>query len=339
MVEEKNNKGLYALLIILIVCIIGLVSYIVYKDIIKNNPKEKENITDTRKQEIEQNKNLQEYKGKDDETVAEYGIISYGEVNPLKNLNFDTKEFSEMVTITSDKIKYDNPDDNAKTDIPISNVIQAGVNCNCGGCFDIYYLKSDGNLYSIKLDYGKVPKNYKSELISSNVSRMAIFEHGTIDSTTCGGAILALKDKDGKVTVWDKDVSSFERYWLEESGHEHDLFVVSNKAKVKNYLKDENGKNIIAKKVYVTETDVIAYTYNGLDVVDHTDYGVYILNDDDYLYYISDYTKINLSKYNNSKVQSIQETEENIVVTFEDNTTKTIKAEPAYDYNKELKFR
>ena len=253
---------------------------------------------------------------------AKYGILVYGEVNPYKNLDFNQKEFSIYVTLKDNIIEYANGNTNQIINIPVENVIQVGLDYDCKGYYYIYYLNKSGELYSIKLNNNMLDVNYNSQLVSKNVKNFYLAERKLTRKSTCDEYDLIIKDNNERLSVNGCASELLERYWINNIGTDSELFVVSKNAKVENYLKDENGENIVAKKVFVRETDKYG-------VIVHN---VYIVDKDDYLYYAEDYIKDSFIKYYESKVKNIEVKSDEIVVTYNDDTSVTLNAELAYDY-------
>ncbi len=325
------------IIIVLSVILVGLVGYICYDKFYNTKP----NLSDN-------NGEYDEY----DFSMAEYGILSYGEVNPFKNLDFgkivgynydEDDNFIEVNgnTITYNYEVYDDDNDDANIislDLEISNLKQAGLACNCGGCYAIYYLSGD-SLYEVSLDHNYLEKdddgtyNSSTRLITKNVAAFTLYEVGEIESTTCGGYDLIVKYNNGKINLlgldYDEGIKKYSINQLERKivsyFSEHELYVVSNNAKVWKYIKNEKNEIIVAKKVLINEISNEEY--------EKCYVSIYVLDKDDYLYYVDDFTKVKLNKYNDSKVISLSQDDENILVKYENGTTETIKAEIAYDYS------
>ncbi len=316
MEEEKgNSKGLVIILVIFALMVLGLGGWIAYDKFFANKqPAEPE--TETTPEPAEEET--------DDYLLTEYGILSYGEIKPFENLDFGKKVYGEYVKLENGVIKYNNEDTDQSFDFPIEDVIQVGAECDCGGCRNIYYLNSKGELYSIEVDHGEVPEDYESKLIKKNVSAFMLFEAGLVEGTTCGGQDLIVKYNDGTIKINDYDLSALERYWLFSAESDYELYIVSNNVKVKNYLTDENGEKLVAKQIFIT------------DVTYDSEYSIYVIDKNDYLYYNDDYTKVKLNKYNESKVKSYKENENNVTITYTDNSNETIDTSLVYDYNKEF---
>ena len=308
---DNNNKGLVILLIVFILMVLSLGGWVMYDKYFANKTPS-EPVVETPKED-----NEEIY----DDILSEYGILSYGELNPFKNLDFSNKEYGGYVKLDNNVIKYSSEETGQKVSIPVDDVIQVGTNCSCGGCISIYYLKSNGELFSIELDHGWLDEEYEVKSIATNVESFIMFEEGIVESTTCGGQDLIVKYNDGTIKINGYDLSLLERYWIFEAGYEHDLFIVSKNAKVKTYLTNELGEKLIAKQVFITQGE--------------NSNGVYVIDENDYMYYVADFTMAKLNKYNESKVKSIKENNDNITVTYDNNSTEVIDTVLVYDYNKD----
>ena len=324
-----------AIIVILSIILVGFVGFICYGKFYNTKP----NLSD----------NNGEY-NEEDISLAEYGILSYGEINPFKNLDFgkivgynydDEDSYIKINGNIITYVYYDfDEDDNQKEisyNLEVNNLRQAGLACDCSGCYAIYYL-SGNSLYEVSLDHNNLEKdedgtyNSSTRLITKNVAAFTLFEVDEIEMTTCGGYELIVKYNNGEINLlsvyFDEDIETyninqFEREMISYiSGSE--LYVVSNNAKVWKYIINEKNEKIVAKKVLINEI------YNDDE---NTYVSIYVLNKDDYLYYVDDITKVKLNKYNDSKVISISEENENVLVRYENGKSEIINAEIAYDYS------
>ena len=124
--------------------------------------------------------------------------------------------------------------------------------------------------------------------------------------------------------VTDKtySIDNYKRIWID--GYDNPLYVINKGVKVNKYLQTSDGKNLVAKKLYTFEgneedSDGESFMY------------IYVLNEDDYIYEIEDYTKNKATKFKDKKVKSITERDDDILVTFVDNTTEVIDAYLEYE--------
>lgn len=281
-----------------------------------------------------------------EEKESIYGILSISKVDPFSKLNFNERivgSHSDSVSIDFNNSSltykgsyYDNDSIERKQTVivKVNNIKQAGVNCDetSIGCEMIYYLTSDGNLYTVlsssngfEEESDKIKEN--TLLIDKNVTSFSLIPVITYDVATDGKKSLVYKKKDGKTYIYNKDsskeVSQYKRYWLSNT-FESPLYVVSKDVKVNKYLKTESGNNLVAKSIY---------TFNGEeeDGDGNSFYFLYILNEDNYLYYTEDYTNVNISKYSNKKVKNIAVRDDDLLVTFTDGSTDVIDAYLEYE--------
>lgn len=326
--KKYNNTILYILIVIISLALIGCVAYYAYEKYF-NKEAEPNKIQ-------EPVKNNEESEENEDPTLVNYGILSVKDINPFKNLDFNklvsgNEEYEMNFDSTGITIDID------KTiKLNIKNIKQIALSCMCGGCDSIYYLTDGGELYDIHFDHQSGIESLEhtdlkeiTKLVAKNVKHFTLLDLSKIDPTTCGGYYVVYRNNDNKelIIYGDKeyDTKSFERLITESvfdgfnSVEGSELYIVSKNVNVKNYLKDTKGNNLIAKNIY---------TFSGIseDGDGEPFYYLYVLNEDNYLYYFEDYTNGKVELYNDSKVKSIKEKDEDIVVTFENGKEETIDA-------------
>ncbi len=281
----------------------------------------------------------------EDEEIT-YGIYSTKEVDPFKNLNFNSRVIApegkeidfDSKAVTYNGWYYESDDDESPSErsqkvvINVKNVKQAGLNCEIEGpCSKIYYLLSSGELYEVvALEEGYFQKDddgsYKKStiLIDKNVKSFALTS--PLDSEEDTNTIVYRKS-DGKtyVSIMGKsyNADNYKRQMI-SNAYEYPLYIVSNKAKITNPVKTKDGKNLVAKKIYSFEGaeedgDGASFAY------------IYVLNEDDYIYEIDDYVKDKATKYSDKKVKSITERDDDILITYTDNSTDVIDAYLEYE--------
>ena len=280
----------------------------------------------------------------EDEKEISYGIYSTKEVNPFKDLDFNSKGMEESddfklefdsQSITYKGSYYEDDDERKQTvTIKVKNVKQVNLFCDetGGHCSEIIYLTADGNLYEVvALEDGYFQKDndgtYKksTRLVEKNVNSFALIPIVQVDPSTGGGQYIVFKKNDGKMfIVTDKtySIDNYKRIWID--GYNNPLYVINKGVKVNKYLQTSDGKNLVAKKLYTFEG-------NEEDGDGESFMYIYVLNEDDYIYEIEDYTKNKATKFKDKKVKSITERDDDILITFVDNTTEVIDAYLEYE--------
>lgn len=322
--KEKNKNNLLLIILLLVIIFVVLAYYY-----LNTMNKENKNINLEKKEEKSNEINGSQVK------QIEYGILSVNEINPFKNIDFNKRIISKKedefsyINFDSNGIKYYVDDlEKEMVNFDIKNVKQAGLTCRCGGCDGIYYLTEDKKLYNIKFSHQEDIKelDYKKSttLISDSVEAFDFIDLGVITPTTCGGNYVVFKSTNGKTYIdYDSiyEIDLLKRIVVESSSfnEEDALYLVSDKIKVNKYIKTEENKNILSKRIFIfsgthEDGDGDAFFY------------LYVLNEDDYLYYSENYKKYNMKKYHDSKVKEIKITDNDIVVTFEDGKKEIIDA-------------
>ncbi len=280
----------------------------------------------------------------ENEKELSYGIYSTKEVNPFKDLDFNSRVNApegKEIDFDSKSIKYngyyyeDSEERKQNITINVKNVKQVALYCDetAGPCSSIYYLTSEGNLYEVvALEDGFFQKDadgtYKksTKLIEKNVTSFSLIPVIIYDVSTGGEQSIVIKKNDGKMyLVSDKTYSlnSFKRLWVDGT-YSDPLYVINKSVKVNKNLQTSDGKNLIAKKIYTFEG-------NEEDGDGDSFIYIYVLNEDDYIYEIDDYTKDKANKFKDKKVKKITERDDDILVTFVDDTTEIIDAYLEYE--------
>lgn len=330
---KKNNTVLRAIVLAFSLIIIFGCGYYIYEKYFNIKIDQKDN---QKPDEKADNKSISE---SNDEVYVKYGILSTKDINPFKNLDFSKKAYGDEIDFDKNGIIIENREEDPaeKIRLPIQNVKQVGLVCHCGGCYGIYYLTENGELYNIKFSHqdglGSLKEvNLKAitTLVSKSVKHFALFDLDIIDPTTCGGSYLVYETIDDKQYIEHSDkiynTSKFKRLIIEGSFYDNigfvegsELYVVSKDVKVTNYLKDTKSNNIIAKSIYT-------FSGNSEDGDGEPFFLLYVLNEDDYLYYFEDYIKEKAELVKEAKVKNIKQRDDDILVTFEDGSEEAIDA-------------
>ncbi len=277
-----------------------------------------------------------------DENAVNFGLLSTKDINPFKSLDFNKRisgnEDYEM-NFDSIGITITVPDEDIDKTIKlnIKNIKQIALSCMCGGCDSIYYLTDGGELYDIHFDHQSGIESLEdadlkeiTKLVAKKVKYFTLLDLSKIDPTTCGGYYVVYRNNDNKEIIIygekEYDTKSFERLVIPESVFDginstegSELYVVSKNVSVKNYLKDPNGKNLVAKNIYL---------FSGQSEDGNGEYFfyLYVLNEDNYLYHFENYTNKKAELVSKSKVKNITKRDDDIVVTFEDDKEQIIDA-------------
>ena len=214
--EKKKNKGLIITIIILVILLLGLASYIAYDKLYQT--KEETN------QPVETTEEIKEEEPKESTTSTSNSFSLFAQAvkeNRAKQKEKDTKEgitseitdyfianhgedFSYGITLDYDgtlSVVYSN-EKFQKYDATIdTNVLfYERVSVGNGGFCSLYYVKEDGKVYEIGIEYdiyeGTTPK---SELVKGYQDIIMINEEAVGDSRGGGGHGPVFTDINGNI--------------------------------------------------------------------------------------------------------------------------------------------
>ncbi len=276
-------------------------------------------------------KNKEEKNEEDDNKEKVYGILSTSDVNPFKDLDFNKRIVNDEKNIDFDNasIKYTYENGNEIT-FEVIDVKQVGLYCDesAGPCDKIIYLTNSGNLYVIDSEDDKFDNDVsKAKLISDNVKNFTLMPVIVYDIATGGEQSIVYRKSDGKTYLYDfndsSEITQYKKIWVDQT-YTNPLYIVSKEVKVDEYLKTKEGKNIVAKKLFM---------FDGQEEDGNGDsfMFIYILNEDNYLYYTENYTKGNMTLFNELKVRNVEVRDDDFIVTYINGKKETIDAYLLYE--------
>lgn len=319
--ENKNNKGLIILIVVFGLIVLGLGGWMIYDKLYGNEvkPNGSENVKDNQ-EENEQNDNTN-----DDLPTGIIGIL-VRDYNPFENVDFNEKkehnaygkiqvnknEIVYMITEFEDEVQ-------SKESIKANDVVSAGIVCDCGSCESILYINSKNELYEIDLH-----NEYKTKKIGDNYTSITVNDRAYVYPSTCDSDDLILKKNNGDLFIYSEGkiepAKNVERTFVALAGNEYQdsegishgdlretlIFIVSENSKVDGYFLNESKNNIYANVVINTNDEIY--------VIDE--------NNDIYLFGLyGDYKCSNIGKkYKSIKVKSYLINDDNIEITYSDNT-------------------
>ena len=248
-------------------------------------PDEEVKVKETNEPLIIENKTIEPKEDdllKTGDASVEYGVLVNKKIDNFSKLNF-TKQLiypendDRKISFNDNTLKYKDLDIGKKEQkVKFNNVKSIAISCDCGNCHEAYFLTNDNKLYVTELDGGYFDlnkdgtiKSKSLKLLNNNVVGIDLIDYGSYDVTTCGGYTLVYKDLNNKVyAVEEKETSNsnyekvkilpnqLQRVFVGEmEGNNPNIYAVNDVTNAKKILKDGNGNNIVANKIFALDND------------------------------------------------------------------------------------
>ena len=281
-----------------------------------------EEIEDEDSEEDEEDINSSEYK-EDTEVI---GILFNG-YRPFKNLKYQNTvngilfgETYGKVYVGKDKVEYqDFHVDGKKRSIKAPGIKSAAIICDCGFCTGILYINSSNDLYYVDIsDEG----DSNPKKIGSNMLEFADVSSAYVFPSTCNSNMVAIKDNNGNEYLHNPyegekiyPLKEMERDSVELAGVDDGdfgswdriVYIVSENAKVDEYLLDNNNKKVNAKAVVDGESDF------------------WVISEDNYVYSYKITESPTGGTYGHGKIKTMKKTDNGLEITWEDGDTELLE--------------